>query len=106
MLALLDRIKKQEAGEVEPPAIAISGMPSRDSAVDDLDDDIIDDEEDDFDVNHADEAVGQVAAAGRGRSHAELRDEDDEDGDIIDDLDVSSQTSLDLSNKDHATITV
>ena len=52
MLALLERIKRQDAGEIEPPAIAIGGFRGA-SAEDDLDDDDDDDEvevEDDLEV--------------------------------------------------------
>ncbi len=52
MLALLERIKRQDAGEIEPPAIAIGGFRGA-SAEDDLDDDHDDDEvdiEDDLEV--------------------------------------------------------
>lgn len=66
MLALLERIRQQDAGEIEPPAIALSGQ------------------------------VGRRGAAGAGGDWEEEGGEvgGEDDSDTVDDLDVSTACLL------------
>ena len=50
MLALLERIRRQDAGEIEPPEIAISGALPRGDEVGDWDEDAAEDGEDESEV--------------------------------------------------------
>jgi hypothetical protein len=63
VLALLERIRQQDAGEIEPPAIALSGQPGRRGAA---------------------EAGGDLEGDGGEAGEGE------DDVDIVDDLDVSA----------------
>lgn len=84
VLALLERIKRQDAGEIEPPAIAIGGF--RGNGADDVDDEDEDEDDDDNDMEIEDdleEDEGFLEALDEKEDVAEEEDgdEDDEDGD-------------------------
>ncbi len=103
VLALLERIKLQAAGKVEPPPITLS---SRYGYEDDEDDD----EDDSDDEGDADEGTPETSrrrrgqgssqsqapsARGRGRSASKDADEDSEDEDGFVDLDEEDDEDVD-----------